>query len=76
MTTSWLTRLEEAANENVELHAALSRALDLLERHQWDGVNERCPDCKASPLYEEQHNADCELAQLLKENGREVRHAG
>jgi hypothetical protein len=56
--------------------AALSRALDLLERHQFcdDTIwNARCKHC--SKWSRDGHKPDCELALLLKENGREVRFA-
>jgi len=48
----------------------LSLALDLLERHQWDGVD-GCLIC--DPDGDKQgHKRDCSLAQLLERHGREV----
>jgi hypothetical protein len=76
-------RARAALIETEEEHAALSRALDLLERHQWEyerigtiNANQilRCMECGRGSLSGE-HNPDCALAQLLAENGREVRYA-
>jgi hypothetical protein len=69
------------------LEQRISRALDLLERHQWKHHSEDGPvsylACIVCFRGRESgqtngyicHKPDCELAQLLTENGREVRYA-
>lgn len=65
------------AKNSTHYKVTLSRALDLLERHQWKLTTSfgdwGCVACRGRQT--QGHKPDCELAQLLAESGREVRYA-
>jgi hypothetical protein len=69
-------KIDAVVVDDYDYEAALSRALDLLERHQWHGEVFALHACIECHFYRYAgHKPDCELALLLRENGREVRFA-